>query len=120
MDDALQSSGVSNPKPKTSKHLYLKAFKSSSVDDDAGKRKSVAEGWTYVICVALEAFKVGHDLRARRRAFNRVDLFEAVDDCAATKGTWTITKRLGSIDRFVNFCLGNGMQVFPIVGDRVW
>ena len=119
LDVTLHSSESSNSKPKTSKHLYLKALKRTSVKDDAGKRKSVVEGWTSVICLALEAFKVGRDMIARRRAFNRVDLVAALDDCMATKSTSTITKRLGSINRFVNFCLSNGRQVFPLTGDAL-
>lgn len=93
MDNAMHTSRASNLKPRIAKHLYLKALKRSSVGDDAGKRKSVIEGWTSVICLALEAFKVGKDLIKRRRAFNRVDLVEAVTDCVGTKGTSTITKR---------------------------
>ena len=93
MDNAMHTSRASNLKPRIAKHLYLKALKPSSVGDDAGKRKSVIEGWTSVICLALEAFKVGKDLIKRRRAFNRVDLVEAVTDCVGTKGTSTITKR---------------------------
>eukprot|EP00435_Cladocopium_sp_Y103_P025823 s4440_g6.t1 len=95
--------------------VYLKAIKQSSLMHEETKRMNFISGWTSVVLTNIFAF--GAFDRARTEcdeAGLRAKTHRTVMECLASKATSTIGKRLGSMQRYVEYCAANSLSAFPL------
>eukprot|EP00435_Cladocopium_sp_Y103_P021898 s670_g5.t1 len=79
------------------------------------KRLNYISGWTSVVLTNVFAF--GAFDRARTECNDdglRAKIHQTVLECLACKATSTVGKRLGSMQRYLEFCAANSICAFPL------
>eukprot|EP00435_Cladocopium_sp_Y103_P071718 s612_g38.t1 len=95
--------------------VFLKAIRQSSLMHEETKRLNYISGWTSVVLTNVFAF--GAFDRARAECSDdglRAKIHRTVLECLACKATSTIGKRLGSMQRYLEFCAANSICAFPL------
>eukprot|EP00435_Cladocopium_sp_Y103_P064869 s704_g26.t1 len=95
--------------------VYLRAIKQSSLMHEETKRLNYISGWTSIVLTNRFAF--GAFVRARTECSEaglRGKTHRTVMECLAGKATSTVGKRLGSMQRYVEYCAANCISAFPL------
>ena len=103
--------------------VYMSAIKHSADEIEDNKRKAALSGWTTLVLVNASAFSalddaLDHAFRRSSTGLTDAGIREVTHrtlaECLASKATSTLLKRLGSLRRYVGFCLKTGADVFPL------
>eukprot|EP00435_Cladocopium_sp_Y103_P044928 s3318_g12.t1 len=104
---------------KRPKQLKVSGFceqviKHVELRDEVDKRRSVISDWSSLVCINLEAFAVGDAIVAGGERLTHAAVEASLSACFSRKATSTLSKRFYALNRFVNFCIRNGLQFFPL------
>lgn len=103
--------------------VYMSAIKHSADEIEDNKRKAALSGWTTLVLVNVSAFSalddaLDHAFRNSSSGLSDATIREVthrtLGECLARKATSTLLKRLGSLRRYVGFCLKTGADAFPL------
>ena len=105
------------------KPVYMSAIKQSASEHDDSKRKAVLSGWTTLVLINVDAFAAFDDVMHSEFQESGMRLADSMvrplvqrtlAECLARKATSTLTKRLGSLRKYVQFCVDDDMEPFPL------
>ena len=103
--------------------VYMSALKRSAIENDDSKRRATLSGWTTLVLINVDAFSafddaMDHEFRRCGASLTDTVVREVTQrtllECLAKKATSTLMKRLGSLRRYVEFCLEEDVMPFPL------
>eukprot|EP00435_Cladocopium_sp_Y103_P038227 s2670_g10.t1 len=102
------------PKQTRVAGLCEQVIKHVEIRDEQDKRQSIISNWTSIVCISLDAFGIGDAIIAGGEQATHENVEASLRACFARKATSTLAKRFYALNKFVNFCSRNGMQMFPL------
>eukprot|EP00435_Cladocopium_sp_Y103_P047171 s1071_g13.t1 len=105
---------LKRPKEMRVSGFCEQVIKHVELRDEVDKRRSVISDWSSLVCINLDAFSIGDAIAAGGEGVTHAAVEASLSACFSRKATSTLSKRFYALNRFVNFCIRNGLQFFPL------